>query len=168
MRPKIRSRLALFVMVIGGIALLGYWVGRPELSRTASSPSGTAGKSGTVDIDQARDRGAEVGEQAAAATARVHDTMAEAVITTKIKAKMALDDSIKARAIDVSTSGHTVTLSGTVRSVAEGDRAMSLARETAGVTHVIDNLFVQQAHQVLSDRAQIGRELANSSASSGT
>ena len=53
---------------------------------------------------------------------------------------MALDDLVKARRIDVSTDGSTVTVSGTVGSRAEHDRAVALARETAGVTTVIDHL----------------------------
>ena len=53
---------------------------------------------------------------------------------------MALDEIVKARAIDVSTDGATVTVSGTVNSRAEHDRALLLARETAGVTAVIDHL----------------------------
>ena len=56
---------------------------------------------------------------------------------------MVLDDNIKARAIDVTTDGSTVTLSGTVRSVDEHDRAVRLARETAGVLHVVDRLRVE-------------------------
>jgi hyperosmotically inducible protein len=66
--------------------------------------------------------------------------MADASLTTKIKAKMALDDLVKAAAIDVDTNGTTVTLSGTVRSEAEKTRALQLARETEGVTQVVDNL----------------------------
>jgi osmotically-inducible protein OsmY len=57
---------------------------------------------------------------------------------------MALDDSVKALAIDVSTTGSTVTLSGRVRSAAEHNRALALTRETNGVTHVVDRLVVQQ------------------------
>ena len=82
------------------------------------------------------------GERAAVAAEKVKDTAHEATITTKIKAKMALDDSIHARSIDVSTDGSTVTLSGTVGSVAEHDRALALARETTGVTQVVDRLKV--------------------------
>lgn len=55
---------------------------------------------------------------------------------------MALDDSVKARAIDVTTTGSTVTLTGTVRSASERDRAVALARETAGVTAVVDRLEI--------------------------
>ena len=53
-----------------------------------------------------------------------------------------LDDTVKARTIDVTTSGTTVTLSGTVQSTAEHDKAIALARETAGVTHDVDNLQI--------------------------
>jgi osmotically-inducible protein OsmY len=57
---------------------------------------------------------------------------------------MALDDSVKARSINVTTRGSTVTLSGIVESKAEHDRAMALARETEGVTQVIDDLKMLQ------------------------
>jgi osmotically-inducible protein OsmY len=57
-------------------------------------------------------------------------------------AKMALDDSVKARSIDVTTNGSTVTLTGTVETAAERDRALALARETEGVTNVINRLSV--------------------------
>jgi osmotically-inducible protein OsmY len=56
---------------------------------------------------------------------------------------MALDDSVKARWIDVSTSGTTVTLSGVVGSKAEHERAMALARETQGVDRVVDRLQIR-------------------------
>ena len=46
--------------------------------------------------------------------------------------------------IDVTTNGSTVTVSGTVRSAAEHDRAIRIARETAGVTRVVDQLSVGQ------------------------
>jgi osmotically-inducible protein OsmY len=56
---------------------------------------------------------------------------------------MALDDSVKARTIDVSTDGSTVTLGGTVGSTAERRRAVALALETDGVTAVIDRLVIE-------------------------
>ena len=51
---------------------------------------------------------------------------------------------VKARAINVTTRGTTVTLTGTVESKGEHDRAMALARETDGVTQVIDDLRLLQ------------------------
>jgi osmotically-inducible protein OsmY len=49
---------------------------------------------------------------------------------------------VRARTIDVSTTDHVVTVSGTVRSQGEHDRAVELARETNGVTRVVDHLTV--------------------------
>ena len=57
---------------------------------------------------------------------------------------MALDDAVRARVINVTTRGTTVTLSGIVGSKTEHDRALALARETEGVTQVIDDLKMLQ------------------------
>ena len=94
-------------------------------------------------VETAKERGAEMGEKVAIAAAKVKEGAGEAALTSKIKAKMVLDDNITARAIDVTTDGATVTLSGMVRSVDEHDRAVRLARETAGVAHVVDHLRVE-------------------------
>ena len=64
-------------------------------------------------------------------------------MTLKTKSKMALDDMVKARTINVDTTGSVVTLSGTVES--SQDRAVRLARETAGVTNVVDKLQVKKS-----------------------
>ena len=67
----------------------------------------------------------------------------DAALSSKIKAKMVLDDYVKARSIAVTTNDGTVTLRGVVRSVDEHDRALTLARDTAGVTQVVDELRVE-------------------------
>jgi len=133
-RHILRALLIAVVIVIGVFWLLNY---RPahRLSETLSNPVGTSG-SLTLDVRKAREQGAELGEKASTA-------IEESAISAKIKAKMALDDSVKARAIDVSTHGSVVTLSGTVRSAAEHERAIRLARETNGVTEVVDHLRVE-------------------------
>jgi hyperosmotically inducible protein len=120
-------------LCVAAFLLFGFWTGR-------AAPTVGAG---TVGAEQARQRGAELAEKAAVAAEKVKETVDEAALTGKIKAKMALDDSVKARSVDVSTSGSTVTLTGTVRSVAEHDRAVALARETVGVDRVIDHLVVR-------------------------
>jgi len=135
----IRAILILLVLGVGAFVLMGYWTGAPSGRIVAERP---APAGGTVDVDKARERGAQLGERAAIAADKVKDAAHDATITTKIKAKMTLDDSIKARSIDVSTDGSTVTLDGTVGSVAEHDRALALTRETDGVTRVIDRLKV--------------------------
>ena len=131
--------LSLLILVIGLFALSYFaapgW--SPFSNRTRPA---TVGTTGTIDVDKARARGAEVGEKVAIAAEKMKESAAEAALTSKIKAKMMLDDSIKARAIDVTTNGTTVTLSGTVGSAGEHERAVRLARETAGVTHVVDRI----------------------------
>ena len=56
---------------------------------------------------------------------------------------MVLDDLVKARNIHVETNGTVVTLTGAVDSEAERKRAVELAKETEGVTSVIDHLRVR-------------------------
>jgi hyperosmotically inducible periplasmic protein len=128
--------VALIVIVLGAVAM-GYLAGQ----RVRLSAPQRADTSDTV--ARARERGAEIGERTAVATEKVQETINEAALSTKIKAKMALDDLVKARAVNVTTRETTVTLSGTVASKAEHDRAMTLARETEGVTEVRDDLQVR-------------------------
>ena len=135
-----RAFLLIILIAIGAFIAYTYWGGSITW-RTPSTQS--VGTTGTIDAKKARETGAELGEKAAAAANRVGETVSEAATTTKIKAKLALDDTVKARTIDVSTTGTTVTLGGTVRTPAERARAVSLARETSGVTRVVDHLVVQ-------------------------
>lgn len=141
MRVLLRAVLVVLVVVAVGFLLLGFWAGRGTSAQPSSNPVGTTG---TVNTEKARERAAELGEKAAAASAKVSETVTEAGLTAKIKAKMALDDTVKARAIDVTTNGSVVTLDGTVESTAEHDKAMALARDTAGVTQVVDHLRVSR------------------------
>jgi hyperosmotically inducible protein len=63
-------------------------------------------------------------------------------ITTAVKTKLAADDVVKAYRIDVDTTQGVVTLSGAVDTAAARERAVQLARNTEGVTNVVDNLTV--------------------------
>ena len=94
-----------------------------------------------------RETSAEVKERAAAgvhsAMNRTEEAVAAAALTSKIKAKMALDDLVKAADIDVDTDGRVVTLTGDVGSAEERRRALRIARETDGVTKVVDHLRVR-------------------------
>ncbi|HYT67058.1 MAG TPA: BON domain-containing protein [Vicinamibacterales bacterium] len=131
--------ILVFVIVVGvGAFFLGYWgSGR---FRPAVRPAPTVGTSGRVDTEKAKEVGARVGEKTAEAANRAGTVLSEGAITAKIKSKMALDDLVRARNIDVTTHGQVVTLTGNVRSVEEHDRAIQLARETAAVTQVVDRL----------------------------
>jgi osmotically-inducible protein OsmY len=135
-------RALMVVVLLGGLALLlfGYWAGAEW--GTPRDSAGTTATSGTIDTERARERGAEIAERAAVAAEQLREAADDAGLTAKIKAKMALDDLVKARTIDVTTTHGVTTLSGHVTSTAERERALALARETEGVERVIDRLRI--------------------------
>jgi osmotically-inducible protein OsmY len=139
-RAFLRLVILLVVVVAGAAFLLGWWGNRRIAD--VESPGGTVGTSG-VNPDRARQVGAEVGEKTAEAANQARRVIADGQITAKIKAKMALDDTVKALAVDVDTNGTTVTVSGQVDSPAQRERVLQLARETQGVKNVIDHLRVR-------------------------
>ena len=135
-------RVVVLLIVIAAVAAF-FFDYRP-LYRGAgetTSPIGTSGAA--VDVDSAREKGAEIGERIAIGASRAERLASSAALTAKIKSKMALDDTIEALRIDVDTSGGVVTLTGTVDSPAQRERALQLARETDGVTSVVDRLTVR-------------------------
>jgi hyperosmotically inducible protein len=142
-RALLKFGLLVIVVVAIGAYLLGFWTvgGVREPARTEATS--TTGASGHVDVDKARRTGAEFGEKVAVAADRAEAVLDDTALTAKIKSKMALDDTVQARAIDVHTEKGVVTLSGTVSSAAERERAVQLARETKGVTSVNDHLVVR-------------------------
>ena len=138
-------KVVLFLVIIVGIGafILGYWSRSPVAGSAPAVTAPTAGTSGHVDTQKAREAGAEIGEKTAIAADRAKAALDDAALTTKIKSKMALDDSVQARRIDVTTSAGVVTLRGRVSSEAEHQRALHLARETAGVKSVNDELRIR-------------------------
>ena len=132
-------RLVLVVVIIAAAAafFLGYRLGGDGVETPVSA------KVPTVDTEKARETGAAIGEKVATGAARAEHALTEGSLTAKIKAKMALDDTVKALAIDVDTNGSVVTLTGAVHSEAERAKAVQLARDTAGVTSVNDRLVVR-------------------------
>ena len=140
MRAIRRAFLVIAVLFVVGFVAYGYWTGAPWLS-TITTPVAAGRPNGTA-VEKTTDRGAKLAEKVDTAAREVGNSLDDAAITAKIKAKMTLDDSVRARSVDVSTTGQTVTLTGTVRSAAEHDRTVALARETDGVTRVVDHLVL--------------------------
>ena len=140
-RALLRLVVVLVILVGAAAFFLGWW-GSNRLHPGAEKPTPAIGTAGHVDTQKAKEVGAEVGAKTAQAANRAEAALGEGALTAKIKSKMALDDLVQARTIDVTTNGRAVTLSGTVRSAAEHDRAVQLARETDGVTQVVDRLTV--------------------------
>ena len=133
----IRSAVKLVLIVIVVVGVVAFLIGRRSSDWTVRSDS-----TADVDTSKAREVGAKVGEATANAANEAKDALATGSVTAKIKSKMALDDLVKARNINVDTNGSVVTLTGDVGSEAERQRAVQLAKETAEVTSVIDHLRV--------------------------
>jgi len=112
----VRALLISVLIILVAFVGFAYWSGTAYYHVPHLAPSAAVGTSGVLD---------------------------DAEISSKIKAKMVLDDYVKARSINVNTKNGTVTLRGVVRSVDEHDRALRLARDTVGVTQVVDELRVQ-------------------------
>jgi hyperosmotically inducible protein len=144
-RALLRVLLILVIVVAAGAFFFGYWSNeRVSRSTGLERPIGTAGERATSAAEEARERGGQLGKRAGEAVGQVAGETREAVsdagLTAKIKSKMALDDITHASRIDVDTNDRVVTLRGTVDSAKERERALQLARETAGVTSVKDEL----------------------------
>ena len=111
------------VLTAAGTYLAGWWDGRDAMKAGLQVVA-------TTGVDTAR------------AAQQTRRAVNDGGLTAKIKAKMALDDAVKALDLNVDTSGTVVTVSGRVRTDAERQRALRLARETDGVTKVVDGIRV--------------------------
>jgi hyperosmotically inducible protein len=151
----VRALLRIILLIVVGAAIAAFFLGyrfadRGRVSGTEDTVGTTGGvvverdRSDGVDLGRARETGARIGESLAVGASRAERLARDGGLTAKIKSKMALDDLVKARTIDVDTIDGAVTLSGSVSSTAEHDRAMQLARETEGVTSVTDRLTIER------------------------
>jgi hyperosmotically inducible protein len=137
-RALFKLVLLVIVLVAVGGFLLGWW--SSDVTLPESGAVATAGRAGA---ERAKEVGAEISDKTAAAAKQAKEALSEGALTAKIKAKMALDDTVKALNLDVDTVNGVVTVSGKVRSKAERDRALALARETDGVRQVIDRTTLE-------------------------
>lgn len=81
--------------------------------------------------------GANHNERSAAVVA------SDSAITTKIKSKLAADEIVSIFDVGVRTYKGTVTLSGSVGSIAARDRAATIARQTSGVKAVNNQIVLE-------------------------
>ena len=79
-------------------------------------------------------------------------------VEAKVKSKLAADNDVKAAEITVTAKEHVVTLRGNVDSETAKEKALQLARETTGVTSVIDEIAVRTA-ETQGDAPDTGRSL---------
>jgi osmotically-inducible protein OsmY len=134
-------KLILLVVIVAAAAAFfyGYRLGGDGIETPVSARQVVP----QVDTAKAREAGAAIGEKVATGAAQAEEALTEGSLTAKIKAKMALDDTVRALAINVDTNGSVVTLTGAVHSEAERTKAVQLARETEGVTTVNDRLVIR-------------------------
>jgi hyperosmotically inducible periplasmic protein len=95
----------------------------------------------TVDATQAGATAVVDGSKDLAAT--TGEAITDGWITTKVKAQFVGETLLKGSDVNVDTNNHVVTLEGTVESEAAKARASAVARETEGVTAVVDRLVVR-------------------------
>jgi hyperosmotically inducible protein len=145
----VRFVLVVVIVVAAAAFFFGYRWGGMHVGRTTSepvartaSPVGTTGSQADLRRERARAAGAEIGDKVAVGAERAADTLDETALTTKVKSKIALDDTLDGSRIHVSTKDQRVTLTGTVINEAQHQRALALARETSGVGTVVDHLSV--------------------------
>jgi hyperosmotically inducible periplasmic protein len=102
-----------------------------------------AGEAADDTKEAAKEAGRDARDAASDATQRTGEVVSDSAITAAVKSKMLADTTAPGLKIDVDTKDGVVTLNGTVRTKAEADRAMALARETNGVKRVVNNLKIQ-------------------------
>lgn len=69
--------------------------------------------------------------------------VADSAITAIVKSKLAVDNETSSANINVDTKGGVVTLTGVVMTQSNKEQAERIARNTEGVTRVINNLTVE-------------------------
>ena len=97
------------------------------------------------DATRDTDRKVDDAQKKAGETAdKVGDAAANAALTSVVKTKFLADTTVSGLNIDVDSNKGVVTLTGNVRSAAEKQRAVKIARETEGVKSVVDRLKIQK------------------------
>jgi hyperosmotically inducible protein len=112
---------------------------RASGSSDTGTSSGTSAGTSSGSSDTSGSSGSSSGTAAKAGVA-----IDDSVITTKIKSSILTDSAIKGSDISVDTKNGEVTLTGSVKSQAQMDRAQKLAQNIDGVKSVQNKLEVRQ------------------------
>ena len=135
---------------------------RAEAREDAREEQNTASEEAKKDTEEFKDDAKQLGDEAKKDISEAGDDVADsdvgqdikegvneagsdvkdAGITTAVKAKFAVDDVVKASAIDVDTENGVVTLNGTVENRQQSSRAVELAKAVDGVKQVRNRLSV--------------------------
>ena len=132
---------------VGGPALAAAILVLAALPACQRAPEGKGRSSDNAVRDDVKDVARSTGKTAKDLGHAVGAGTEDAWITTKVKSELAGKGFDPLR-VHVDTDGKVVTLSGTVESAAERDRAVALARAVKGVASVTDHLFVAAARRI--------------------
>lgn len=91
---------------------------------------------------QAQQDAARTEPQAGQSKEPVEEAVTDAWITTKVKTDLLATADVAGSSIDVDTQNGVVTLNGTVKSKAEAEKAVSVAKGIKGVAKVTSKLKV--------------------------
>jgi len=116
------------------VLLLAIWL---SVGCSSARRTGNAAKDATVAT------GREVGDKTEDVAEKVGEKTTDATITAAVKMKFAADKTVDAFKIDVDTKDNLVTLTGTVNTKAEADKAVALARGVEGVKGVTPKLTIK-------------------------
>ena len=92
--------------------------------------------------DKTEDAAQKAGEKTKDAAVKSKDVTADASITAAVKTKLLGDTKVGGLKIDVDTKDNVVTLTGNVKTAAERDEAIRLAKNTTGVKSVVNKLTI--------------------------
>jgi hypothetical protein len=147
----IRSLFVLAVVALVCAYFLGYLPQTASVFGSAPTPAASSPSSQDVELPRGatppkpQPTGDDLKDRAQRAALRLDETLAEAALTGKIKAKIALDDTVKSADVQVHSKDGVVTLTGKANTAAQRDRILQLARETSGVKSVVNELTVPGA-----------------------
>jgi len=114
-----------------------------EVDNQAAKDQAVALARGTEGVSDVVDNISVKAPATASAGTTLGEKIDDAAITAAVKSKLLADSLVGGLKIDVDTRDGVVSLSGSVKSQADKDQAVRLARETSGVKDVQDNLVVK-------------------------
>ena len=139
---KLTRLKAMLAVPLVPLALAVAACSEPGPAESAGEKIGRAATDMGRSIDRATDEAKRKANQAASATGEFLD---DAAITTRVKAAMLAEPALGALAIDVDTHSGVVSLSGTVDSQRDRQRAAEIAAAVPSVKGVENRLVVKTA-----------------------
>jgi len=115
-----------------------------DKTEAAAKKTGHATKSGAEKTGEAvKGTSGEIAKDTKSVAKKTGRVLSDAEITSSVKTKFMADKTVSAMAINVDTDHGVVTLTGDVKSDAEKQQALKIARDTHGVRSVVDKLTVK-------------------------